>query len=96
MGERGSERPEGLLEGPLDRRVVWSPQSYLPQIRCPSDCLLAGKVTPPQLGRTQDRLCHSLEVKFPVSCPQRRPILPAAHCEKLGQRFLVVIFNYLL
>lgn len=58
--------------------------------------MMLEKVTPPQLERTPDRLCHRLEVKFPVSCLQRCPILPEAHCEKLGQRFLVVIFNYLL
>lgn len=74
----------------------WPLHPHLFQMRCPRDWEAAGEVTLPQLERARDRLCHRQEAKFPASCPQRRPILPAAHCEKLGPRFLVVIFNYLL
>jgi hypothetical protein len=88
---------EGLPGDPLKERVGWLPQFHIPGMRCPRECLKVEKSPPAPIKEDSGQVvCHNLEVKFPVSYPAVLPHSSRCHCEKLGHRFLVVIFNYLL
>lgn len=96
LGRQGKTcAAEGLPGDSLKERVGWLPQVRILDVRCPQR--VPEKL--PLAPITEDPgqvVCHNLEVKFPVSCRAVLPHSSRCHCEKLGQRFLVVIFNYLL
>lgn len=72
------------------------PQPHLPQMRCPTGCLPAAESYLAPIRPNSGQVAPQTRSKIPGEQPAARPILPSAHCEKLGQSFLVVIFNYLL